>query len=258
MYSVIFFLLSINTFSFAQETAVNTVSTETVLKGMEKRKQKALQSGDEEKAEGIDAMIKDLKAGKITPEEVMKQRESKSGYQPKPEDMIKSLEKEKQNALQSGDKAKAEAIDAMINDFKAGKITTEEVIKKKETASAYQPKHEDILIGLEKEKQNALQSGDKAKAEAIDAMINDFKAGKITTEEVIKKAKTTKDVIASEVIIGYLKRTKEEILISGDIKDADEIDSVIEDFESEKMDFEKLYAIYSILEERHIKNNKKF
>ncbi len=269
--SVIFILIPL--FSFTQEQRPSGGSseptTEFISSILEKEKEKALQSGNKIAAESIDTQLKDFKSGKITLQQLMKQRPNEGGqstppqaggYSSKgrpdavtgatpPEVLLQYLERDKEKALKAGDEKLAEGIDAMMGDVKSGKITASN-FKQGNIPQILKPDSQEIIKRMEMDKEKALQSGDKALADIIDAQLKDLKEGKITVEQVTGGSSTKEEKLTPDMIIQILEKMKEMALKSNDIKNADEIDMAIKAFSSNEIESEKLYVIYSILKEK--------
>jgi len=118
------------------------------LKSLYKAKEKALKSGNIGEAKRIHAEIEiAIKArgsdrgsvvrrqdvsrdGVGQPDQEGPPREG-GGFAPTPEEIIKDMEKEKGEALKSGDTKMANGIDEMIKKIKAGKVTVKELMEMK-------------------------------------------------------------------------------------------------------------------------------
>ncbi len=130
---------------YSQGKAVGMSAGGKSLKELQKAKEAAIKSGDMEEAKRIHAEIESIrKANKMSQDTSSKQssaqqeRHQQGGPPsgsgsggPTPEIIIKSLEKAKAEALQSGNRWAAEGIDTQIKDFKAGKLSIDELMKQK-------------------------------------------------------------------------------------------------------------------------------
>lgn len=269
----VIFILIIPLFSFTQEQrppgGSSEPSAEFIIEILEKEKEKALKSGNKIAAESIDAQLKNFKSGKITLQQLMEQRPKEGpqstspqagGYSSKgqpdaitgatpPEVLLQYLERDKEKALKEGKEGLAEGIEAMIRDAKAGKITISQ-FKQENIPAIFKPTPEEVIKRMEIDREKALQSGDKALVDIIDAQIKDLKAGKITVEQITGSSSTNKKELTPDMIIQILEKMKEAALKSNDIKNSDEIDMAIKAFASNEIESEKLYVIYLILREK--------
>ncbi len=149
------------------------------------------------------------------------QKQSERGSGPTPEQLIENMQKEKEKTLQSGDKGKTEAIDSMVKDFKAGKITAEQIMKQgpqdkstqgssKESGGYPQKGGEQSGKSYDSGKQGSSQGKGEYKQET--APFNDYeKEGVPTKEKVLKELQKLKEKAINSDNMEEAKRLHSEI-----------------------------------------------
>jgi len=176
------------------DTVTGATPPQVLIQKLEREKEKAMASDNEQAASFIERTIKDFKAGGISREELYRIVQNEPGakdgfmHKPTPDILIRHMEIERQEAIKAGNIGMAKEIENRISDFKSGRITAEEVTS--ESRAQRMPKEPSVsndkqfIQSLEITREDLLNLGDFKSASEIELALDSFNKEEISFENL--------------------------------------------------------------------------